>query len=98
MRNIVVAVALALAGCGSASSASEPSDTAETTGEEAPPPDEAAPARSSMTAEECEAAGGAVIGDIGNGATQQPDYVCPNGQPPLATVPVGIEGGVCCPQ
>lgn len=98
MRNIVVVVALALAGCGSASEPTEPSNTVETTGEEAPPPGEAAPARASMTAEECESAGGAVVGDIGDGATQPPDYICPSGQPPLGTIPVGIEGSVCCPE
>lgn len=88
-------LALALAvGCGGSSEpAEEPAD--ETGGAEAPV-DEPAAERPSLSAEECEGQGGTVVGDIGDGATQRPDYVCPNGQPPLGAVPVGIEGSVCC--
>jgi hypothetical protein len=56
-----------------------------------------------MTAAECTAAGGEVVGDIGDGATSRPDYTCPNsGKPPLGHIqadPGGaqsIEGSVCC--
>jgi len=73
-----------------------------------PPPADAPNAeptkRPSLTQEECEAKGGTVTGDIGDGATQRPDYVCTSGKPPLGNVtppkggPVAVEGSVCCPK
>jgi hypothetical protein len=51
--------------------------------------------RPEMTVEECSAQG-TVVGDIGDGAVHRPDYLCPNGEPPIGTVPQGIEGSVCC--
>jgi hypothetical protein len=66
------------------------------------PPDEA-PTRPSLTADECTAKGGSVVGDIGDGATQRPDYVCASGGAPLGNIkapeggPMGVEGSVCCP-
>jgi hypothetical protein len=57
----------------------------------------------SMTATECTDAGGNVVGDIGNGAIFEPDYVCEsNGEAPTAQIkaeeggPMGVEGSVCC--
>jgi hypothetical protein len=83
-----LAVALALAACGAKSSV--PS---------APSPTTAAP----MTPAQCTAAGGEVVGDIGDGAIHRPEYRCPNsGQPPLGPIepepgePRAIEGAVCC--
>ncbi|MBI4951033.1 MAG: hypothetical protein HY908_03305 [Myxococcales bacterium] len=80
-----------------------------------PPPPPAAPAPSAkapgaenaerprLTASACEAEGGKVVGDIGDGAIHRPDYVCPeSGKPPLGTIaadpggPMGVEGAVCC--
>jgi hypothetical protein len=62
-----------------------------------------APAAQSLTAEECTAKNGEVVGDIGDGAIHRPEYRCPqNGQPPLGHItaapgePVAIEGAVCC--
>ena len=56
-----------------------------------------------MTADQCTAAGGEVVGDIGDGAIHRPDYRCPtSGEPPLGPIqsepgqPVAIEGAVCC--
>lgn len=56
-----------------------------------------------LTASECELAGGAVVGDIGNGAIFKPDYVCDsNGEAPTARIaadgdgPIATEGSVCC--
>lgn len=55
-----------------------------------------------MTAKECDASGGSVVGDIGDGATQRPDYVCASGKAPTANIvaeaggPMGVEGAVCC--
>lgn len=72
-------------------------------GAESPPAEQPQPAGTSMTATECEAQGGKVVGDIGDGAIHRPDYVCPeSGQPPLGTItpeaggPVAVEGSVCC--
>lgn len=74
--------------------------TAEPTPQPAPGKGE----RPSMTAQECEAAGGTVVGDIGDGAIHKPDYVCASGSPPSASIraaegqPIAIEGNVCCPK
>lgn len=67
----------------------------------APAPAPAAPAE--LTAKACEAAGGKVIGDIGDGAIHRPDYRCPGtGAPPSGAIvaepggPIASEGAVCC--
>lgn len=68
-----------------------------------PPSPGAAAERPSLTTAECEAKGGRVIGDIGDGAIHRPDYTCEGGQPPLGAIapgegePIAIEGSVCCP-
>jgi hypothetical protein len=70
-----------------------------------PPVTEPAPAteRPGLSAAECEAQGGKIVGDIGDGAVHRPDYQCPDsGAAPIGTVvsdpdgPVAIEGAVCC--
>lgn len=81
-------------------------------GTEAPPPDDTAapepgPAdaptdRPALSEAECQTKGGAVVGDIGDGAIHRPDYRCESGQPPIGSIrqdggPVAIEGSVCCP-
>lgn len=59
--------------------------------------------RAALSTAECEAKGGRVVGDIGDGAIHRPDYLCEGGQPPLGGIqpgegePVAIEGAVCCP-
>lgn len=74
--------------------ATPPSDT--------PPPTGDSGGRPSLTAEECQAKGGTVVGDIGDGAIHRPDYKCASGGAPLGSVkppeggPVAIEGSVCC--
>ena len=77
-----------------ASSPSSPSSPSES---------ESAPARPSMTAADCDSAGGEVVYDIGNGAIHRPGYRCPkSGNAPLGKIttaagqPVAIEGAVCC--
>lgn len=59
--------------------------------------------RPAMTRAECTAAGGEVVGDIGDGAVHRPDYRCPrSGEPPIGTItaeagqPMAVEGAVCC--
>jgi hypothetical protein len=71
-------------------------------GENTPPP--AGPTeRASLTDAECQAQGGTIVGDIGDGAIHKPDYVCESGKPPIGNVtapeggPTPIEGSVCCP-
>lgn len=91
--------ALSLA-CGS--SADAPEEEPATAGDEGEPADAPLPGtetadRAAMSAEECEAQGGTVVGDIGDGAIHRPGYRCPNGEPPIADVPLGVEGSVCCP-
>jgi len=57
-----------------------------------------------LTAEACEAGGGAVVGDIGDGAIHRADYRCPSGAAPRGNIrapeggPIAVEGSVCCPQ
>ena len=95
---------LALGACGSAQTDSsepaptEPTPTAEPSPDETPPPAPDETGRPSWTAEQCEEHGGELVGDIGDGAIHRPDYVCATGEPPMATVPLGIEGSVCCPK
>jgi len=57
-----------------------------------------------MTAADCEAGGGSVVGDIGDGATSRPDYRCPeSGEPPSGSIAaepgeaIATDGAVCCP-
>src|SRR5690242_15352611 len=55
-------------------------------------------ARPSMTAQDCEAAGGTVVGDIGDGAIHRPEYVCASGVAPTGSIsapegaPMAVEG------
>jgi len=61
-------------------------------------------ARPSLTADACEASGGSVVGDIGDGAIHRPEYRCSNGAKPSGSIraaaggPIAIEGSVCCPR
>jgi hypothetical protein len=59
--------------------------------------------RPQLTAEACEAEGGTVVGDIGDGAIHRPDYRCSeSGEAPIGSIvaeaggPIAIEGAVCC--
>jgi hypothetical protein len=49
--------------------------------------------RPELTTEACEAKGGKVVGDIGDGAVHRPDYKCESGLAPIGRVALGIEGG-----
>lgn len=94
----VLAAALSLSACGGSEAEPEAERGVEASGgDEGLPPEPRTAERETMTAEECEAQGGEVVGDIGDGAIHRPDYVCPSGQPPIADVPLGVEGSVCCP-
>ena len=59
--------------------------------------------RPEQSRQECEESGGTIVGDIGNGAIFQDDYICEsNGEPPVSNIvpqagePFAIEGEVCC--
>jgi hypothetical protein len=96
-------VCLSLAGCGGAQS--EPATPSR---EEPPPAAQPEPgtsgARPTITAQDCEAAGGTVVGDIGDGAIHRPEYVCASGVAPTGAIrapegePMAVEGSVCCPK
>ena len=96
-RSAMLAALFALScACGGGRETEDPAPGGDdTTGDDLAPPPSAE--RPTMTAAECEASGGSVVGDIGDGATHRPDYRCPDGQPPSGNVAVGIEGSVCCP-
>ena len=97
-------------GCVLLAACSKPATEPATTPEPEAKPDEPTPPaegnheeRPGMTAAACEAQGGKVIGDIGDGAIHKPGYTCPDsGNPPLGSItaepggPVAIEGSVCC--
>lgn len=90
---------LLFAACGSSKSP-EPATPAPT---EAPSGEAPAMAdRPSLSAADCEAQGGQVVGDIGDGAVHRPDYVCASGGPPMAKIAaeqggaMAVEGSVCC--
>ncbi|HWO20873.1 MAG TPA: hypothetical protein VNO30_19035 [Kofleriaceae bacterium] len=95
----VITLVLVLTGCGGSQQPPPP------TGEQTQGLTEQKPVeRKALSQEECEAQSGSVVGDIGNGATQRADYVCPNGKPPLGNIappaggPTAVEGSVCCPR
>jgi hypothetical protein len=97
---IALLLALSVAACSSngSNAPSTPTEPPPGPGPSTEPPPGPGPSteRPEMTAEACEAQGGTVVGDIGDGAIHRPDYRCPGGEPPIGTVPVGIEGSVCC--
>ena len=95
LRTIHWAIVIALTACGGSTPAPQN-----------PPPagGEDKHERKDLTQEECTTHGGSVVGDIGDGATHRPDYVCPGGSPPLGNIvqpaggPMATEGAVCCPR
>lgn len=110
LSTVLVLSAVILSAC--ASKQGEPDAPAEASPEaEAPAPEGAVdeqPAevaeRPKLTAEECSAKGGSVVGDIGDGAIHRPDYRCESGAEPIGSIqsagdaPVAVEGSVCCPK
>jgi len=67
-----------------------------------PAPSSTSAKREEYTRDECLANNGTIVGDIGDGAILQDDYVCAsNGLPPLGNIiqnkaPFAIESEVCC--
>jgi len=102
---IVTGFGLCTVGCGGASAPGRDASelpTQPSAGAGSGSSEEAA-ARPALTAEACEASGGSVVGDIGDGAIHRPEYRCPNGAKPSGSIraagggPIAIEGSVCCP-
>jgi hypothetical protein len=96
LRTIRWAIAIALTACGGSKPAPQTPPGGET--------EKGAPERKELTQEECAIRGGSVVGDIGDGATRRPDYVCANGSAPLGNIappasgPIAVEGSICCPR
>ena len=101
-RCLTVIGLLLLGACANKSGASAP--PAEPTTPAEPAESGADGERATLSTAECEAQGGQVVGDIGDGAIHRPEYRCEGGQPPLGSIlpgegePVAIEGSVCCPK
>lgn len=108
-RSLVTFAWLTVVGCGGG----QPEPVAPNAAESTPASGEAASAtgasttgaaRPELTAQACEASGGTVVGDIGDGAIHRDDYVCPSGKAPSGSIrapeggPIAIEGSVCCPR
>lgn len=103
-RNIFIALACIVgftSACGPKTQ--PPTETPEPTppaGEDAPPPfgdQEPAADRPTSTIEECEAQGGTIVGDPGDGSVHREDYRCESGEAPISRIESGVEGSVCCP-
>ena len=95
-------VALATFGCGpdkDAPPTTTPTDAPAPSSDDGAglPPDVQTAERPATTAEQCEADGGTVVGDIGDGAIHRPEYRCENGEEPTGRIEQGVEGSVCCP-
>ncbi len=96
MALLLALAAFPLVACHGSTAPAESEAPADTTGGNEAPAEEGTAERPTLSAEACEAQGGELVGDIGDGATQRPDYVCPAGAPPVANVALGVEGSVCC--
>lgn len=99
---LVVAFAFGVVGCGGAPA--QGSQVPAQQSAEPAPGSAAEAARPALSAQECEASGGSVVGDIGDGAIHRPEYRCANGGKPSGSIraaeggPIAIEGSVCCPR
>jgi hypothetical protein len=103
---LVSGLGAGLPGCGGAAGSAQAPDQVPAASNEQPGPTsgEAEAARPPLTAQACEASGGTLVGDIGDGAIHRPEYRCPNGAKPSGSIraaeagPIAIEGSVCCPR
>src|SRR6187402_1771384 len=106
-RSLFVAstIVLCVAACGGAQApAQDPSQAVPSSNAQAQSGPAGDDARPTLTAQACEASGGALVGDIGDGAIHRPEYRCPNGAKPSGSIraaegaPIAVEGSVCCPR
>jgi hypothetical protein len=98
-------LAVSMMGLGSvACGGSQPPPVEPAKPSEVAPPAPEGETRPTVSAQQCEASGGTVVGDIGDGAIHRPDYRCASGAKPTASIsnpeggPIAIEGSVCCPR
>jgi hypothetical protein len=103
MRKLSLALGFVLLAACSKPPSTPPASTADPVAEDQPEPDSGSVERPGLTASACEAQGGTVVGDIGDGAIHQPEYRCPDsGEAPIGSIvaepdgPIGVEGAVCC--
>jgi hypothetical protein len=103
MRIATLLLFAAVAACSKSQTPTTTTPEPTPTGEPASEPATDGGGRPEMTAAACEAAGGKVVGDIGDGAIHQPDYKCADsGAAPMGTImpdaggPAAVEGAVCC--
>ncbi len=106
MRTSTLCLVLALAASCSKKPAEPDTTTPEPTTTDpvtTPAGDEGKAERPALSAADCEAQGGKVVGDIGDGAIHKPDYKCEgSGEAPIGSIapdpggPTAIEGAVCC--
>jgi hypothetical protein len=100
MRIETFCLSAALAAFGCSSTPAEPPQATPV----ASAPEAVGSERPKVTQAQCDAQGGTSVGDIGDGATRRPDYVCPSGKPPIGSIappqggPMAVEGNVCCPK
>ena len=87
---LAIAFSMFLAACGSSKPDTEEPTTTNTT-EEQPAEEQPAEEAAAVTPEECEASGGQVVGDIGDGNVQ-----CPAGTFESSKVSGGVEAMLCC--
>lgn len=99
-RIALLIAGLCLVACGGSRSSPRATEGAQSP-PVAPSPD---PTRPELTAEACEAGGGTIVADIGDGAIHREGYRCPKGSKPLGAIrapeggPIAVEGSVCCPR
>ena len=86
--SLSLSLSLLAAACGGADKPTPTTPDPDPTAE-APADDPAAPEL--MAHEQCEAAGGSVVGDIGDGSVQ-----CPEGTVEIGNVSGGVEAQLCC--
>ena len=92
-----------LGGCGGTSAPAQSQTAPQPSGESTAGSSPDGATRPTLTAQQCEANGGSVVSDIGDGAIHRPEYRCANGAKPSGSIaapaggPIAIEGSVCCP-
>ena len=88
---LTLAISLSLAACGGSKPTSSEPPPADTTNESLGDTGDGEGEASMMSPDDCEAQGGSVVGDIGDGSV-----ACENGWTEIGNVSGGIEEQLCC--
>lgn len=91
MRIFLAAFLFVAAACGGSSTPAPQDPCADPCKGKEPPVDEPVGDETMMSPEECESAGGQVVGDIGDG-----NVACPEGTESSGNVSGGVEQQLCC--